>query len=124
MLNFFLTLLFFLLMMTTCRAENYFLCGPDEDGCSPSDYSSCLCMPFDGPESQQPYCLDFNEVACIPLQQQPQCLNGIILNNQSECLATAFQSEPEPPCQTADKSFCQKHHIPLCKRDGGQNSCH
>lgn len=98
------------------------MCGPDEDGCYPDIYPYCLCMPYDNLASQ-PYCLDLDNVSCVPLSLRPHCPSGYITKNQASCLATAFQSEPDPPCQLKTKKFCTENHVPLCEKDGGQDSC-
>lgn len=112
-----------LLVSAGFAAQKYFLCGPDEDGCYPSIYPYCLCMPYDGILATQAYCLDFDNVSCVPLSLMPNCPSGDIIKNQSQCLATAFQSEPDPPCPLKTKKFCVKHHVPLCQKDGGEDSC-
>jgi hypothetical protein len=104
--------------------DKYYLCGPDEDGCSSDEYAYCLCMPEDGALATQPYCLDLIEVSCKPLSLSPQCASEYIFKNQASCLATAFQSEPEPPCAVTNQSFCIKNHIPICEQDAGQATCH
>lgn len=122
----FLWLSFFLMLpaiMTSYANEKYFLCGPDEDGCSADSYQYCLCMPQDDALSSQPYCLDFDNVSCKPLSLMPNCHSGDIFRDQATCLAVAFQSEPEPPCALTDKDFCVQHHIPSCDKDGGVSSC-
>ncbi len=114
----------FLLFMGVCPAqEQYFLCGPDEDGCNPDEYSSCLCMPYDGPLASQAYCLDFDNLSCVPLSLMPNCPRGDIMKNQASCLATAFQSEPTPPCPLTTKEFCVTHKVAICDKDGGVNTC-
>ena len=109
---------------TSDASQHYFLCGPDEDGCYPGEYPYCLCMPYDGALASQPYCLNFDNISCVPLSLMPNCPHVDIFNNQSDCLATAFQSEPDPPCPLKTKAFCIKHHVPLCPPDGGEDSCH
>lgn len=116
-------LLSLLIFSVTHASTRYFLCGPDEDGCSPNYYTSCLCMPYDELSSQTPYCLDFTTVACIPLAKKPNCPHTDIFKNQATCLATAFQSEAEPTCPLTSEEFCRSHNIPLCAIDGGMNSC-
>lgn len=109
---------------TTFGADAFFLCGPDEDGCSAEYYSSCLCMPVDAQGQHQPYCLDFDQVACVPLAQQPGCPRAHQFPDQASCVATAFQSEPEPPCERTTGDFCREHRVPICGVDGGLASCH
>ena len=98
----------------------YFVCGPDEDGCAAYDYQYCMCMPVDE-KTDSPYCLDFDSVRCVPLAQKPDCTD--VFRNQSECVATAFQSEAYPPCPVQNKTFCASHHIPICAKDGAANTC-
>ncbi|ABS77645.1 hypothetical protein [Coxiella burnetii] len=102
----------------------YFLCGPDEDGCGPGEYQWCLCMPYDGALAGEPYCLNFDNVSCVPLAQAPNCPKGDIFKDQGTCLAVAFQSEPEPPCPLVDEQFCRQHHVPVCQKDSGAETCH
>lgn len=116
-------ILILMLMMSAYAEPHYYLCGPDEDGCSPDEYPYCLCMPQDEGLADKPYCLDFDIVACIPLSKQPHCPKGNIFANQSTCLAVAFQSEPDPPCPLVPEQFCRLNHIPFCKPDGGMRDC-
>lgn len=100
-----------------------FLCGPDEDGCSPGEYQWCLCMPYDGALASHPYCLHFENLSCVPLSQSPDCPRPYIFKDQGTCLAVAFQSEPEPPCPLVNEKFCREHHIAICQKDGGEGTC-
>lgn len=125
-MRYLITLLFFILT-GICHANTtplYFACGPDEDGCSEEYYSSCLCMPVDDNGQSQPYCLDFDTLACVPLALQPKCPRHQIFATQARCVATAFQSEAEPPCEKVSGDFCHQHGIPVCAVDGGIASCH
>ncbi len=121
-------IMFFLILLMslqiTCYGhELYYLCGSDEDGCSPLAYEGCLCSPNDGALSSKPYCLDLDNVSCVPLSKMPNCRKDYIIKDQASCLAVAYQSEPDPPCLPTTKEFCVKHHIALCQQDGGQDSC-
>lgn len=105
-------------------AKQYLLCGTDEDGCNAKNPNSCLCMPYDGDAvANAPYCLDLSNVSCHPLASTPNCNQDNIYPNQATCLATAFQSEPNPPCSKTSESFCIHHKIARCTQDGGQASC-
>lgn len=104
-------------------SDRYFLCGPDEDGCFLSDPASCLCMPYDDGLENTPYCMNFNDLTCKPMAEVHQCSQGEVVKNQSDCLATLFQSEAEPACPTVSKSFCEIHHVGLCKKDSDPYSC-
>ena len=71
------------------------------------------------------YCLNFEPaVFCLPLSLEPSCALSNIISGQGRCLATAFQSEPDPPCLLVHKRFCLKHGIPICKKDSRANTCH
>ncbi len=94
--------------------EKYFVCGPDEDGCYPDEYPYCLCIPIDEKVTNQPYCLDFEKLSCVPLVEMPNCQD--VFKNQSDCVATAFQSEAEPPCFVKNKAFCVNNHIPVLSK--------
>lgn len=112
------------LMLGTAEAsQTYFLCGSDEDGCSPNDYSACFCIPYDGLLASKPYCLNLDEVACIPLSQKKDCSSELIMKDQNTCLAVAFQSEPEPPCTLVNKQFCLDNRMHLCPEGGFLTSC-
>ncbi len=100
-----------------------FLCGTDEDGCFPDHYDYCICMPYDSETANQPYCLNFNNLSCVPLSSKPDCRGGEIYGDQATCLAVAFQSEPTPVCPLKTEQFCRDHAVPLCEKDGGMNTC-
>ena len=104
-------------------SEDYFLCGPDEDGCYPGIYQWCLCEPK-SVNSSEDYCLNFNRLACEPLSEHPDCPEAQIQPDQAHCLATLWQSEPEPLCAEVSREFCLKQHIPLCRLHAGVESCH
>ena len=116
-------LLFSMIISETILANNqYFLCGPDEDGCPPTAYNSCVCMPFDGPLASHPYCLDWKHIRCTPLSKTRYCSPNDIVKNQMVCLSYLFQSIPDG-CRLITKSFCIKHRIAICKKDGGKETC-
>lgn len=120
----FLMILLLCMGFNTYADEPYFLCGSDEDGCSSDNYSACFCMPYDGALATQSYCLNLKEVSCKPLSSLPKCDSGLVFKDQGTCLAVAFQSEPQPPCQLTTQTFCQAHQALICDKDGGMNSCH
>jgi hypothetical protein len=105
-------------------SARYILCGPDEDGCPKEGYQYCACIPYDEARAKERYCLDFDRMVCQPLSAAPNCDPSFIFKNQQTCLATIFQSEPEPPCILTTLSFCTKHHTYLCDKDGRSGSCH
>ncbi|MCX7116882.1 MAG: hypothetical protein NTW94_03070 [Legionellales bacterium] len=113
----------FALISTSHSSDRYFLCGPDEDGCFEDMYESCLCIPYNDIEAEHPYCLDFDVLKCTPLSQTPHCEPMFVFNNQSECLATIFQSEPTPPCTITTHAFCLKEHLAICDANGQLDSC-
>lgn len=104
-------------------SDRFFLCGPDEDGCFEGMYPSCFCIPYNDIEANAAYCLDFNELKCTPLSQTTHCNSYLIYKNQSECLATIFQSEPRPPCTITTLSFCIQEHTIMCDPSGQLSSC-
>lgn len=119
---FFITLL--ITATSTFSSDRYFLCGSDEDGCLEGMYQYCFCIPYNDIEANNPYCLDFDEFKCTPLTQTPDCKPFFTYRNQSECLATIFQSEPVPPCTITTHSFCLKEHAVICNPEGQLDSCH
>lgn len=104
--------------------ERYYLCGPDEDGCSSESPGTCFCIPYNERAASQRYCLDFNTMRCTPLEESPACNPSMVFANQGSCLATMFQSIPTPPCKVTDFKFCQESHSLLCNQDGQLDSCH
>lgn len=104
------------------QSPYYFLCGSDEDGCLPGYEQYCACIP-EGIQSDQPYCLDFDNMTCSPLTQHPNCDEGMKFKNQASCLATIYQSEPYPPCTKVTQSFCSSHSTYMCDISGNPNSC-
>jgi hypothetical protein len=114
----------FVCVINISLAQSYFLCGPDEDGCTEDVYPWCLCIPHDGIVAQQKYCLNFTTLACQPLSTQPLCPPTDIFNSQSDCLATMLQSEATPACPLVDESFCREHHIQRCPADSAIGRCH
>ena len=109
---------------TTYASPRYLLCGPDEDGCPPDGYQFCGAIPYDEVHGAEPYCLDFDKLTCTPISEAPDCNPRDIYQNQSSCVATIFQSEPEPPCPIKTEAFCLKHHTAFCGADGSPASCH
>lgn len=105
-------------------SNRYFICGSDEDGCFAGMYQDCFCIPYNDIEANNPYCLNFDQLKCIPLSQSTNCPPHFIHKNQGECLATIFQSEPTPPCAVTTHSFCLKEHTSICDPNGQLNSCH
>lgn len=118
-------ILFMVLFMSAANAADwYFLCGGDEDGCSAEHPEYCFCIPYDGAQANQAYCLNFNNLSCVPLSSKPDCQGGEVFKDQATCLAVAFQSEPTPLCPLTSGEFCQNNHVPTCEVDGGINTCH
>ena len=74
----------------------YFLYGPDEDGCFDDRHEYCACIPYDDVQAEQPYCLNFDKLTCLPLSKTPECNLNDQYVNQSTCLATLYQSEDTP----------------------------
>ncbi len=101
--------------------QEYYLCGSDEDGCY--DHRSCACIPRIETKPQEPFCFDFDQLTCLPLSQQPGCYPLFIHDNQGECLATIFQSEPKPACPLVSLDFCLENHIVFCDPSGQPTSC-
>ena len=111
-----------LFLFSTLHAnERQLLCGSDEDGCN--DYRYCACIPYNEMEAENPWCLDFDRLLCIPLSQNPNCYPLFIHKTQGECLATIFQSEPRPACSLVSLDFCHENHIALCNPEGQPESC-
>jgi hypothetical protein len=114
--------LLFALQGAYAQSPFYFLCGPDEDGCPEGDEQYCACIPASiNPE--QPYCLDFDARTCAPLTQRPGCDSELTFPNQESCLATIFQSEPNPPCAKVSQSFCSTHSTYMCDENGNPDTC-
>ena len=106
--------LFCLILMVLVTADNqYFLCGPDEDGCYPGIYQWCMCIRKHPTLAATPYCMDFDSLSCQPATAMPQCPVADLRPTQSNCVATLFQSEPEPACPLVDESFCRDNGIQL-----------
>lgn len=104
--------------------EPYLLCGPDEGGCQEDIYQYCFCIPYNEKYAQTPYCLDFDLFTCTPLAQAPDCDSSFVFKDQSACLATIFQSEPEPGCLMTHRSFCIENQMALCDQSGNPENCH
>ena len=115
-------ILFFVFQAIHAQTGFYFLCGPDEDGCPEGDEHYCACIP-ESVLPEQPYCLDFDHMTCAPLAKKPGCDNSLIFRDQQSCLATIFQSEPEPPCVKVKQEFCETHVGYMCDESGDPNSC-
>lgn len=119
-----LLLLGLLVFFNAGHAEGeYFLCGPDEDGCPMDQVQYCACIPYDEIYYQKPYCLDFDNMKCEPLEKVPNCAASLIFKDQGRCLATIYQSEPEPPCETTSKTFCLQNHAWFCDVNGDPHTC-
>ena len=112
------------LMHSSFASERYFMCGPDEDGCIEGSYQYCFCIPYDEQQANRPYCLDFTNLKCTPLEKIPTCPQSFIYANQGECLATIFQSEPIPACKLSTHKFCLEAHAYICDKEGQLNTCH
>lgn len=121
--------IFLLLILVFCCRDSYsepryHLCGPDEDGCFIGQEQYCACIPYDEINFSKPYCLDFNNMKCEPLLAVPDCPKNAIYKDQGRCLATIYQSEPEPPCQTVTQTFCYQNHAWVCDNvNGDVHSC-
>lgn len=119
-----LTFLMILFICTKSSAESrYILCGPDEDGCFMDQVQYCACIPYNEIHALQPYCLDFDKMQCEPLSEKPACPERFIYKDQMRCLATIFQSEPEPPCSVTTYSFCVNNKAWMCDAVGNPRSC-
>ena len=103
--------------------SRYLLCGPDEDGCPEDGYQYCGCTPYNEMQGNKSYCLDFDNMTCKPLSESPNCPSRFIFQDQAHCLATIFQSEPEPPCMLTTYQFCKIHNTYFCDGDGNPSSC-
>jgi hypothetical protein len=121
------SLLLLLIALMFCHVSfgdaRYFLCGPDEDGCPENQMQYCACIPLDEINFPKPYCLDFDNMRCEPLSKVPDCNLALIFKDQGRCLATIFQSEPEPPCLTTSLTFCRENHAWICDVSGDPSSC-
>ncbi len=115
-------LLLFPIQLTFAQPPYYFICGPDEDGCPQGYEEYCACIP-PGITPNKPYCLDFSANTCSALSEVHRCKKGMIFANQASCLATIFQSEPNPPCPIAAPSFCYSHSASICAANGDPSSC-
>ena len=110
--------------ISTQASDLYWLCGSDEDGCLPDGYQFCFCIPQHETQSNQPYCLDFDELSCTPLTKKPHCQDHFIFKDQTSCLATIFHSMPDNPCTLTSKSFCTEHQTAFCDESGQPKTCH
>ncbi|MFY7698337.1 MAG: hypothetical protein ACOVQX_05955 [Legionella sp.] len=112
------------IMFHSCWANNrYFICGPDEDGCPEDNEHYCFCIPYDEQYANQPHCLDLVHLRCMPYQPHASCNIHLIYRNQSECLATIFQSEPIPACKITNLLHCQQVKAHVCNKYGQLTSC-
>ena len=114
------------LILTTQSAypeQLYFLCGSDEDGCPDGYEKYCQCIPLNVQQENLPYSFDFDNMSCQLLSEQPDCATPLIFKNQASCIATIFQSEPNPPCKVVSESFCHLHFIYVCDQNGNPDSC-
>lgn len=116
--------LLILLLINCSHAGRYFLCGPDEDGCASDIYAYCSCIPVNEMKYTEPFCLDFEQMTCIPASESPKCHPSFIYNNQAECLATVFHSIPNPPCTITTYTFCQENKSYFCDATGDPATCH
>jgi hypothetical protein len=110
-------------MINAHSSERFFICGGDEDGCLANHPEFCICIPHNDLYENMPFCLDFDEMTCSPLATSPTCESSLVFKNQSTCLATLFQGQPEPPCTTTTRSFCMDNHSIMCPPDGRLSSC-
>lgn len=101
----------------------YFLCGPDEDGCSQDTYQYCNCVPYNEKYAKTPYCLDFDALTCKPVAESPDCQPEFVFKDQGSCLAVIFQSHPEPACPLTTGTFCLEQQSAICAPDGQPDSC-
>jgi hypothetical protein len=123
---FFITGLFFFANVSFC-SDQYFRCGPDEDGCFNDEHQYCACIAYDDAHANDPYCLDNTnsfEPQCTPISLVFYCKPELIFKNQSACLATLFQSKPNPPCAITTHADCLEGHSPICNANGGMSTCH
>lgn len=124
----FYKILFFLALLCLIQSVQanppfYFLCGTDEDGCPDGDEQFCACIPANS-NWKEPYCLDFDHMTCVPfIKEHPNCIPTLKFNNQGECLATIFQSEPHPTCRQESLEFCRTHSTYICDENGNPDSC-
>jgi hypothetical protein len=112
-----------LLASAFAEAPIYFLCGPDEDGCDDEYAQYCFCIPYNVRHATKPYCLDFVNFTCTPLVDVPDCNPRDIFPDQGSCLATIFQSEPEPPCRIVTQPYCESHQSAMCPENGHRTGC-
>lgn len=114
---------FFFYAVSGFCSEQYFLCGPDEDGCFENEYKDCACIPHDH-VAYSPHCLDFSTLRCKPLVDMPHCPAHLIYKNQGDCIATIFHSTPMSPCHVKTREFCVQHKIMFCDYNGEPSNCH
>ncbi len=111
-----------LLIVQNCFSESplYYLCGPDEDGCPEGNEQYCACIPVSA-NAAQPYCYPADWKSCVLFKEGSDC--DLKFDNQAMCVASLFQSEPEPACQLVSQSFCKAHSVPICDESGNLDSC-
>ncbi|MDF1654996.1 MAG: hypothetical protein P1U34_07785 [Coxiellaceae bacterium] len=122
-------------VLITCTmayaSQTYLVCGSDEDGCDLNHPSmGCMCFPYNDASANRTHCLHFGAtLTCKPLKAgATQCPTGdFSAPSQAACLALAYQSQTNPPCNRfLDKqhqhaitaSYCQSHDIPIENSDG------
>ncbi len=81
----------FCMMILSYGQGKYFLFGPDED----ENINGVCVYLYDGVLARETYCLNFDNVSCVPLEQAPNCPKGDIFKDHGTCVAVAFQSEPK-----------------------------
>lgn len=110
-------------MLQTAQSSQYFLCGPDEDGCPKGFEQYCACIPVRA-DQYSPYCLDLDHMTCNPVSSQPDCKEKeIVVPTQGECVAMMYQSVKTPACKVKTESFCRQHSAAICDETGNPSSC-
>ncbi len=117
------SIILFCITTTHAQTELDYLCGPDEDGCPAGYEEYCVCVPYNSQQYSKPYCLDFDKMTCEPLSKVNECSADFTYPDQGSCLATIFQSEPEPACRLVTRSFCAEHRVAVCDANGNPDSC-
>ncbi len=112
-----------LIIFQTVHAD-YFLCGPDEDGCLAGSEQYCTCTPIRD-DQNKPYCLDLHHLTCNPVSLQPDCQEKEIVvdDGQGACLAMLLQSVETPACRVVTESFCKAYSVPICADNGNPDTC-
>ncbi|MCC5791469.1 MAG: hypothetical protein JJT82_02510 [Legionellaceae bacterium] len=101
----------------------YFLCGPDEDGCSEAMSQHCFCIPYHTVHANTAWCLDMESLSCTPLAQVKHCEPGFQYPSQGHCLAVIFQSTSEPPCRVTSFAYCMENNSYFCEENGQLDRC-